>query len=155
LTRIARASALLALLGVGCFPYRQTYRPAMAGVVVGEGGRPEPDAEVLVCTTTHWRELSQPCLYHQRTRSDAAGGFAVTEHREWEWCCLGEAPLPYSIVFGCARDGRVAVDAVGEQTPPPLRLVLSQSAADVPAPPRFERSPGELREMVRRVCARP
>jgi hypothetical protein len=96
--------ALVAAFASGCFPYRHSYRHAMTGVVVDANQKPVVGATVVVCTTDGWDTL-RGCPRRAETRSSDNGGFwlpaAVTE---WDWCCLGEAPLPKSFLTSCAWD---------------------------------------------------
>jgi hypothetical protein len=128
---------LLATLCAGCFPYRETYRPEFDGLVVNAAGAPAAGVRVESCSATHW---DSRCRYRANTTSGADGRFHFTKKVEWDWCCLGEAPMPYTIVAACGPDGRVASSRVyGKGPPEPVRMMLA-------APP-----PGE--EWARRACA--
>jgi hypothetical protein len=116
-------SLLLACAGLhvaGCFPYREVYRPAMSGAVFDEGGTPIEGAQVVSCSETHWQRMSGcPRSATMRTTSD--GAFHFERLTEWDWCCLGEAPLPHTVVVACSPDGRLALGAPAAD---PMRLVL-------------------------------
>src|SRR5262245_15366404 len=94
--------ALLALLGAGCFPYREVYRPAYGGVVQDPDGKPVPGARVISCSASKWTGLGSGCPRRGERVSDGAGRFAFGAVRQWEWCCLGEAPQPFTVVVGWA-----------------------------------------------------
>ena len=53
-----RAWLVLSLFATSCFPYRETYRPAMTGVVSDSSGAPVAGAQVLSCSETHWQQMS-------------------------------------------------------------------------------------------------
>jgi hypothetical protein len=115
-----RACLLLSLFMMGCFPYRETYRPAMTGIVRNLGGDPVAGAQVLSCSETHWQTMSG-CPRRATMRTGADGAFHFDRYTEWDWCCLGEAPLPHTVVVACTHDGNLTVGAP-QQTP--LSLVL-------------------------------
>ena len=101
---VARLLAIApALVAAGCFPYHQTYRPAIAGVVVDRARRPVPGAEVVACTTDGW-EAAVGCPRRGEAWTGPDGRFQLAAVRELEWCCFGEAPLPKTLVTACAND---------------------------------------------------
>ncbi len=100
-----RAALLLSLLvGAGCFPYRQVYRRAFSGVVVDGAGQPVSGAAVVACSVNGWGEKPATCPRWAARRTDEAGRFSLPRYREWEWCCLGEAPRPATFVSVCAPE---------------------------------------------------
>ena len=92
----------------GCFPYAQTYRPALRGVIVDQAQHPVPGAQVVTCTAERWAGLSG-CPRFAETYAGSDGRYALPELKEMEWCCFGEAPRPMTIITACAKseDGRV------------------------------------------------
>jgi hypothetical protein len=129
---VMRVMALLLLSG--CFPYRELYRPDVSGRVLDETGAAVPGLEVRACSYSRWarppsagaqrtansagrgagvtqspRELDDgrnvDCPRFAAATTDADGGFFFAAVKEWEWCCLGEAPLPMTEVFACSADG--------------------------------------------------
>jgi hypothetical protein len=96
----------------GCFPYRQQYRPKVAGTVTDlEGAAVE--ATVVSCSMSKWSGLSAGCQRKSIETTDAGGAFAFKELKEWDWCCLGEAPMPFTIIVACAPGVGVGVTRVG------------------------------------------
>lgn len=97
------------LLLSGCFPYRELYRPDVSGRVLDDHGAPVAGLEVRACSYTRWARpdgrRSADCPRFAAATTDADGGFFFPAVKEWEWCCLGEAPLPMTEVFACAADG--------------------------------------------------
>lgn len=91
----------------GCFPYRETYRPMITGVVVDETGAPVAGAPVETCSETRWLGIHGDCPRRFTTVTAADGTFAVPPTKEVDWCCLGEAPTPITIVSVCLADGRL------------------------------------------------
>jgi hypothetical protein len=89
----------------GCFPYRELYRPDVVGRVVDEGGAPVAGAEVKSCSYSRWNRPKVDCPRFAASVTDADGGFSFPALEEWEWCCLGEAPLPMTELYVCAPDG--------------------------------------------------
>ncbi len=89
----------------GCFPYRELYRPDVSGRVVDEAGAPVAGAEVRTCSYSRWNRPKVDCPRSASSLTDADGGFSFPALREWEWCCLGEAPLPMTELYVCAPDG--------------------------------------------------
>lgn len=119
------------LVLVGCFPYRELYRPDVRGTVVDGAGAPVKGVAVTSCAYSRW---STPppgtCPRQAETVTDADGGFAFGALREWEWCCLGEAPLPRTEVFTCARDGGAGIEFPSHGLPQaPIVLQLSEGSA--------------------------
>jgi hypothetical protein len=94
----------LVMLLSGCFPYRETYRHAIDGVVVNEAGAPLAKVRVESCSATHW---DHHCKYRGNTTTDGSGRFHFGVIKEWDWCCWGEAPLPYTVYAACAPEGGV------------------------------------------------
>ena len=127
---------LLLLLFAGCFPYRQVYRPAFDGLVLDGAGRPAAHVPVEACSATHWNHA---CRYHANTVTDDAGRFHFSEKKEWDWCCLGEAPLPYTVIAACAPDGHLASGRVYGRPEEPYQMVLAATTTE---------------EWARRACAR-
>jgi len=117
---------LLAALFAGCFPYRETYRPVVDGVVVDAEGRPQRDLRVEACSATHWNHA---CRYRASTTTSADGRFHLDEKREWDWCCLGEAPLPYTVIAACSPDGRIAEGRVSGRSAE-ARMVLTTTPSE-------------------------
>jgi hypothetical protein len=110
------------LLLCACFPYRETYRPAVDGVVVDGDGAPAAAVRIEACSRTHW---SPECKFRGRATADALGRFHFSAIKKWDWCCFGEAPLP-STTFAACGDGRVGLTSVDYRTPQQsLRLVLA------------------------------
>lgn len=103
----ALASLLVATAVTGCFPYKETYRPAIDGRVVDAKGDPVAGAPVETCSASRWVGLADGCPRKATTVSAADGSFSVPELKEGEWCCLGEAPLPFTVVSVCMPDGRI------------------------------------------------
>src|SRR5688572_7452926 len=85
----------------GCFPYREDYRPKVSGVVVGADGGPVANARVEACSASKWQGLREGCPREAEATTDAAGRFSLPGLREWEWCCFGEAPLPFTLISAC------------------------------------------------------
>jgi len=97
-----------ALAGLtGCFPYHQTWRPALRGIVVDQAHRPVPGAQVVSCTFDHW-ESHEGCPRKAETYAGGDGRYALPELKALEWCCFGEAPGPTTLLTACAKadDGR-------------------------------------------------
>jgi|GEM_PF-5434043 len=79
----------------------------MSGVVVDPNGQPVKGAMVLACTINgRTGESFNKCPRLAKTRTDSAGRFQFGRYAEWEWCCLGEAPLPLTVLAACAYDAR-------------------------------------------------
>ena len=98
-------------LGVtACFPYREQYRPEIKGLVTNG-----QDTVVFVktCSSMKWTGLSRGCERPETVRVGKDGRFHVRRHREWEWCCTGEAPMPFTMIMACGWDGRVAYEKLG------------------------------------------
>ena len=87
-----------------CFPYRELYRPDVHGRVVDPAGAPVAGAEVRACSYTRWSRPKIDCPRFASSVTDADGGFELAGLKEWEWCCLGEAPMPMTELFVCAPD---------------------------------------------------
>ena len=117
---------ILVLFASGCFPYRETYRPEIDGVVVDDKGAPVPNVKIVACSATHW---NPKCRHHGNTVSSSEGRFHFSAIKEWDWCCLGEAPLPYTVFAACAGD-RIASGRVDWQKKDPPRLVLGSEIKD-------------------------
>jgi hypothetical protein len=119
------------LLLAACFPYRELYRPDVRGTVVNSTGAPVGGVPVTACSYTRWS--SPPpgsCPREANTVTDIDGGFAFPELNEWEWCCLGEAPMPRTEVFACALDAGAGVEFPSHGTPAmPLLLQLSEGSS--------------------------
>jgi hypothetical protein len=124
------------LVIAACFPYRELYRPDLHGRVVDEAGAPVAGMTVTSCAYTHW---SKPppgtCPRSAETVTDGDGGFAFPAQREWEWCCLGEAPLPQTEVYACAPDAGARIEFPSHglpQTPLVLQLLPEGAERCVP-----------------------
>jgi hypothetical protein len=124
----------------GCFPYRETYRPEVELTVIDAHGKPLAHAQVETCSPTHW---SSECRFRDSFRTDENGRFHIAARRKWDWCCLGEAPLPYVIFAACDDHGGVAYKMIDEPPKHPiaLRLVVIPGP---PPPAPFEPKTGEL-----------
>lgn len=109
----------------GCFPYRETYRPMINGAVVDETGAPVAGAPVETCSQTRWRPLDGECPRRFTTVTAADGTFAVPLTKETDWCCLGEAPTPITIVSVCLPDGRLGGASVDGSRDLNLRIPVS------------------------------
>ena len=139
--RAARLLAMLpALTAAGCFPYHETYRPALTGVVLDSAQHPVPGAQVVACTVDNWAGWPDgACPRRGATTTGPDGRFQLPAVREVEWCCLGEAPLPLTRVAACARDaaGRPLVTPTADfpAPPPPGDLRLEVAAPQHPVPP--------------------
>ncbi len=118
---------LLLLFCAGCFPYRETYRPAIDGVVVDGAGKAAANLRVESCSATHW---NSKCRYHASTTTDGEGRFHFTQIKEWDWCCLGEAPMPYTVFAACAADGSLASGRVYGPTAESYQLTLAARSDD-------------------------
>ncbi|MBK7865050.1 MAG: carboxypeptidase regulatory-like domain-containing protein [Archangiaceae bacterium] len=99
---------LLPLLLAACFPYRELYRPDLHGRVVDERGAPVEGAEVTACSYSRWAARPTDCPRRAQSTTDADGGFGFARVWEWEWCCLGEAPLPQAELYVCQADAGAA-----------------------------------------------
>lgn len=110
---------------IGCFPYRETYRPRITGAVVDETGAPVAGAPVETCSETRWRPLDGDCPRRFTTVTAADGTFAVPLTKEVAWCCLGEAPTPITIVSVCLPDGRQGGASVDGPRDLNLRIPVS------------------------------
>jgi hypothetical protein len=108
---------LALLLLAGCFPYRELYRPDVVGRVVDEGGTPVAGADVRSCSYTHQSMPPVDCPRPASSTSEADGGFRLPRLSEWEWCCVGEAPLPMTEVFVCTEQGGAAFIADSQAWP--------------------------------------
>ena len=105
---------LLLLLGSsGCFPYREIYRPAVKGIAVDLDDRPLYGVTVLACSETSWSGLRKGCPRRGTTHTATDGSFSLPRVAEWEWCCLGEAPLPVTALVACDQEGRMGGVTVG------------------------------------------
>jgi hypothetical protein len=102
-------AAVLLLCTAACFPYREQYRPEIAGLVANGQGTV---VYVKTCSSTKWTGLSRGCERSETVRVDESGRFHVRRHREWEWCCAGEAPMPFTLIMACGWDGRLAYKKV-------------------------------------------
>ena len=89
----------------GCFPYRELYRPDIDGAVVDRDSRPVAGVEVKTCSYSRWQRPTIDCPRQASSTTDLDGGFHFDRLKEWEWCCLGEAPMPQTEVFVCTPDG--------------------------------------------------
>jgi hypothetical protein len=76
--------------------------------VVDQAARPVPGAQVVTCTADRWAGLSG-CPRQAETTAGPDGRYTLPELKEREWCCLGEAPRPMTIITACAKseEGRV------------------------------------------------
>ena len=99
------------LLVQGCVPYRQLYRPPVQGRVVDQSGRSVSGATVEACTFDGW-QAETGCPRSAMTRSDAQGVFQFQERWEWDWCCLGEAPRPWTRLRAWTPTGRTGTATV-------------------------------------------
>jgi hypothetical protein len=127
-------SILGALQAFACFPYRQTYRPQSSGVVLHADGTPAPNERVIACSESRWIGLGRGCARKESTTTDFEGRFQFDMVREWEWCCMGEAPLPLSVFLACGRDGTMAGAILSEsdsEEASKLRLVLGEPSDTV------------------------
>ena len=102
--RMRRLAIVAFVFSMGCFPYREKYRPEIDSIVVDTAGKPLAGVRVETCSATHWNPA---CRYHASGTTDSQGHFHLAGRKEWEWCCLGEAPLPFTIVAACGA-GQVA-----------------------------------------------
>lgn len=93
-----------------CFPYREQYRPEIKGLVSNSRGTV---VYVKTCSSTRWSGLSKGCQRSETVRVDEDGRFHVRRLREWEWCCTGEAPMPFTLIMACGWDGRMAFTRIG------------------------------------------
>jgi len=109
----------------GCFPYRETYRPMITGVAVDETGAPVAGAPVETCSETRWRPLDGDCPRRFTTVTAADGTFAVPLTKETDWCCLGEAPTPITIMSVCLPDGRLGGASMDGSRELNLRIPVS------------------------------
>ncbi len=99
-------SILLLTMASGCFPYNETYRPAAEGQVVDSEGQPLGGVTVRACSASKWIGLQGGCPREVTATTDVHGRFAFETHQEREWCCLGEAPLPFTVIAACGSEGR-------------------------------------------------
>jgi hypothetical protein len=125
-----RAGGLFAaflLTATGCFPYRETYRPAMTGVVLRDGAA-VPGAAVVSCSGSHWYRMPG-CLRRAIARSDATGRFSFERLTAWEWRWLGdsEGPQPLTEIAACVEDGLAALGSPSENRPLNLALRHEES----------------------------
>jgi len=112
-----------------CFPYRETYRPMITGVVIDEAGAPVAGAPVETCSETRWVPLKGDCPRRFTTVTAADGSFAVPLIKEVDWCCLGEAPTPITIVSVCLPDGRLGGASADGSRELNLRIPVSPVGA--------------------------
>jgi len=117
MVRFPAACAALAVLALttACFPYREQYRPEIKGLVSNGQGTV---VTVKTCSSSKWTGLSMGCQRSETVRVGEDGRFHVRRHREWEWCCTGEAPMPFTLIMACAWDGRTAFTRIGGGGPP-------------------------------------
>lgn len=127
--RLTSTGGALFLLFGGCLPYRELYRPQMRGTVVDSAGVPQSQARVESCSAARGAGLRTGCPRQFVTFTDSAGRFDIPERREWEWCCLGDAPFPKTEVRACTRDGLAAVAAPRSDGSPLVLQLLKASAA--------------------------
>lgn len=123
---VSRFCALLLLLSA-CFPYRELYRPDVNGRVIDATGAPVANAEVVSCSYTRWYRPEIECPRSATTVSDADGGFHLPAFREWEFCCLGEAPLPVTEVYTCV-DGGASFSEMSQGYPEEVLLRLGEGS---------------------------
>ncbi len=82
---------LIAAAGLGgCFPYLETVRPDLHGHVVDDHDAPVAGAVVTACY--HRWGNSRKCEVRASTVTNDAGQFDLPQDKQWDWCCLGEAP---------------------------------------------------------------
>jgi hypothetical protein len=125
--------ALLCAIAVpACFPYSETYRQEVKGRVVDEAGAPVAGVRVDACSASRWSGGATvegaACPRRSTAVTSATGDFSFAPVRERSWCCLGEAPLPFTRLYACAADGRAGL-AVFNAKPGPLSLTLPVGAA--------------------------
>lgn len=116
--------AALACVGAGgCFPYGEPYRPEVNGRVVDLDDAPIPGARVEACSENGWTGLQGGCPRRVTTTTAADGRFHFDRKKEVEWCCFGEAPLPFTLVSVCAPDGRLG-GAIFDSSRDPANLTI-------------------------------
>jgi hypothetical protein len=121
----------------GCFPYLQTWRPALRGTVVDNASHPVASVRVETCTASHWEDSTTTCKRPGHAEADADGRFALEKSSAWDWCCLGEAPRPETLVIACGAGGDVFLTrtrTLADSEDVVLRLVLptdTEASADV------------------------
>jgi len=116
-----------AFLFGGCFPYRQVYRPQSHGVVLNTNGTPAAGERVIACSESKWIGFQQTCARKGTAVTDNQGRFAFPELREWDWCCLGEAPLPLTVVLTCGNDGSIDGLILHDHSEDDIKFVLGQA----------------------------
>ena len=120
-------ACVLVCFAMGCFPYRETMRPMTDGIVVDRAGKPVGGAYVESCSATHW---NAGCRYRAWQYTDSRGHFHLDARREWAMCCLGEAPLPHTIIAACGKDDTMtSVRVTGKASVTPS-LVLGGEAPE-------------------------
>lgn len=115
------------VLLTGCFPYREIYRSKSHGVVSDLAGAPIAGQPVIACSQSKWHGFEQACERKGMAITDTNGRFTFSEISEWDWCCLGEAPLPMTLYVTCSKDGTFDAAIVRDKTANEIRLVPGKS----------------------------
>lgn len=154
---MARLAALLfPVLGVACFPYAEVFRPEIQGrVVVADGDAPIAGALVEACSGPKHTSFAEGCPRRASAVTGPSGEFHFPEHKETEWCCWGEAPLPVTFVSACAPDGRVGAATI-EDRQDKKKVMMTLPVAPSPsrlAQPPSKRGFGDLVDPLERVRA--
>jgi hypothetical protein len=131
----------------------------MAGVIENGAGRPLTGVTVSVCSASHFANLERDgCMFSAVATTGPDGRFAFDHQGAWEWFNLlpHEAPLPYTLVSACTRDGRmggVKLDPAHEGSDLHVPVAPPEALKLIEAGPQFT-GPADAADYVRRSCNR-